>query len=116
MAIDGRKPRLFPDQFKLSSVDFYSARSFELVIGLLHLWDVVEPADDVGGTERLAGVNMPAVHLLDHADVAALVAPGFAHFGRVQRHAGQPWAGLVTKRHLIGTDHPLRDRIVVALI
>jgi hypothetical protein len=39
------------------------------VVHLLHVGDVVKPADDVGGPERLARLDLPAVQLLDETVV-----------------------------------------------
>src|SRR5262245_28386782 len=54
------------------------------VIDALGLLQRVEIADDKRRRERLARLDRPRAELLDHADVAPLVAPAFADHGRVE--------------------------------
>ena len=58
-------------------------------------------------------LHRPAAELLDHADVAALVAPGLGDDGRVERHPGQPGAVLAGLRvaEVVGADEPLGARV-----
>src|SRR5689334_10661169 len=69
-------------------------RALVAVVRLLHLGNVVEPADDVRRAEGFPSLHLSAVQFLDEGDVAALVAPGLGDLGRVEGHAGQPGAGL----------------------
>ena len=89
------------------AVELDPADAAVLVGDPVHRRDVVEPADDVGRPEGLAGLHRPAVQFLDEADVAALVAPRLGHRRGVERHAGQPRPRLAVELHLIGPDHPL---------
>src|SRR5687768_13498442 len=83
----------------------------ELVVDLLHLFDGVEVADDERGTEGLAGLHRSAADLLDHADVAALVAPRLVHDAGVQGHTGEPGAVFpgFGVADVVGADHALRE-------
>src|SRR5262249_41380212 len=100
----------------LSSLHVDPRRALVAVVGLLHLGNVVEPADDVRRAEGLAGLDVFAVEFLDEADVAALVAPGLADLRRVEGHAGQPGAGLAVQADLVAADHPLGDLALLALV
>src|SRR6185437_1348130 len=103
-------------QAKLSFVEDDRAFAFVAVVDRLHLRDVVEPADDVRRSERVAGLHLLAVQLLNEADVAALMAPRFRHLGRIERHPRQPRTGFAIAFHLIGPDHSLGNLAVLPLI
>src|SRR5947208_1332395 len=79
-----------------------------LIVHLVHFLDGVEEADDERGAERFARLDRPAAKLLNHAHVAALVAPRFGDDGRVEGHAGKPGAVLAGLRvaDVIGADEP----------
>src|SRR4051812_17409977 len=76
------------------TVEGQAAGAAMRVIGPMHGVDVVEPADQVAGAEGIAGPGGTTPQLLDHADVAPLVAPGLVHVVGVERHPGEPGAAL----------------------
>jgi hypothetical protein len=57
-----RRPSL---QTKLPFLDYKSVLAFVAVVHFPHLFEIVEPAHDVGRPELLAGSNLLAVQLLD---------------------------------------------------
>src|SRR4051794_36465658 len=111
-----RPPALPSLQLEAVARDDDPARALVGVVRLVHRLDVVEPADQVRRPEAVARLDVAAVKLLNEADVAALVAPRLACLGRVERHAGQPRAGLAVELHLIRADHACGYLPVVALV
>ena len=47
-----------------------------LVIGLMHILQIVEPSDGVGGAERITRLGRATADFLNHTYVTALMAPG----------------------------------------
>src|SRR5262249_33518832 len=86
------------------------------VIRPLHVFNRIKVTDDIRRPEAFAGADAFAVQLFDHADVAALMAPGFDGLRRVEGHAGEPGAGLAVDLDLVGADHPVRNFAFLALI
>src|SRR3954471_4558877 len=91
------------------TVEGQAAGTSMRVVGSVHGVDVVEPADQVAGAEGIAGPGGTPSQLLDHADVAPLVAPGLVHVVGVERHPGEPGAGLPVRAvaDLVGPDEPI---------
>src|SRR5437870_3859666 len=87
-----------------------------LIKGAFHGRDVVEVADEVDRPEGFAALDALAVQLLNEADVAALVAPGFGDRPRVERHARQPRPWLAIDFDVVSADHALGGLIPAALI
>ena len=79
-------------------------KALVLIVDLVHLVDGVKVTDDERAAERLAGFDGAPAKLLDHAHITALVAPCFVHNRRIERHTGQPRAGLAT----LGVAEPVR--------
>src|SRR4051794_4506379 len=67
-------------------IGFQSGEALVRVVDGVHLVDRIEVADDEGRRERLARLDRAFAEFLDHADIAALVAPGFADHGRLECH------------------------------
>src|SRR5207245_364390 len=72
-----------------------------------HAGDVVEIAHHISSAERLAGLDGLTMQLLNEADVAALVTPGFGGGGGIKSHSRQPWARPATDLQLISADKAL---------
>src|SRR4051812_6416658 len=70
-------PQWLLDQLPSVGVDLQGRVAGVAVVDRVHLFDRVEVADDVGGGEAFARLDRSAADFLDHADVAALVTPGF---------------------------------------
>src|SRR5207247_1787885 len=64
------------------------------VVHLVHFFDGVEVADNVGRTEGFAGLHRLAVDLLDHDDdpPGTLAAPRLVDDTRSERQTGEPGA------------------------
>src|SRR5260370_32663671 len=100
----GSNPSL---KHKLTAPNDDSAFSSVGVINLLHAFDRIKIADHVSRAEALAGCHLLPVQFLDHAHVAALMAPGFGNLGRIERHPSYPRARLSGHPDLLGSNHSL---------
>src|SRR5262245_27218472 len=80
-----------------------------LVIYLLHFRDIVEVTDNGGCSKGFTCLDVPAVQLFDHADIASLMTPAFRSGLRVERHARQPRARLFVYLYLVGAYHACRQ-------
>src|SRR5438132_7975683 len=101
---------------KLTALNDGSTFSSVAVIQLLHTLDRIKIANHISCAKAVPRLHLLSVQFLDHAHVAALVAPGFRDFRRIERHPCYPGTGLAVHLDLIGANHALGNGCRFALV